>query len=185
MDAIIGLTKVDFSSVFLSVFTILFGLKAVASIFEWFVNKLGLETKWMRKKREERELIRQTADNLIALQNQQMADRQISTQHDKLIKEDLSKLSGTVDNIASRLDDMKKETDERFYLNEHKENKRVQAEIKDKIAQSYRRYHLSQKITDMEFEALEVLIETYENYGGKNSFVHSVVQKEMYEWERT
>ena len=51
--------------------------------------------------------------------------------------------------------------------------------------QSYRRYHLSQKITDMEFEALEDLIETYENYGGKNSFVHSVVQKEMYEWERT
>lgn len=84
MDAIIGLTKVDFSSVFLSVFTILVGLKAVVSIFEWFVNKLGLETKWMRKQREERELIRQTADNLIALQNQQTADRQISTQHDKL-----------------------------------------------------------------------------------------------------
>ena len=32
-------------------------------------------------------------------------------------------------------------------------------------------------------ETLEGLIKTYEDYGGKNSFVHSLVQKEMYTWE--
>ena len=37
----------------------------------------------------------------------------------------------------------------------------------------------------MELEALEDLIDTYESFGGKNSFVHSVVQKEMYTWEVT
>ena len=36
----------------------------------------------------------------------------------------------------------------------------------------------------MEIEVLEGLISTYEDYGGQNSFVHSVVQKEMYTWER-
>ena len=36
----------------------------------------------------------------------------------------------------------------------------------------------------MELEALEDLIDEYESADGKNSFVHSVVQKEMYTWEK-
>ena len=36
----------------------------------------------------------------------------------------------------------------------------------------------------MELEALEDLIEEYESADGKNSFVHTVVQKEMYTWEK-
>lgn len=36
----------------------------------------------------------------------------------------------------------------------------------------------------MELEALEDLIDEYESAEGKNSFVHSVVQKEMYTWEK-
>ena len=59
----------------------------------------------------------------------------------------------------------------------------VQAELKDKIGQSYRYYHDIKKINDIEMETLEGLIKTYEDYGGKNSFVHSLVQKEMYTWE--
>ena len=39
-------------------------------------------------------------------------------------------------------------------------------------------------INDMELEALEGLIEEYETAGGENSFVHTVVQKEMYTWEK-
>ena len=35
----------------------------------------------------------------------------------------------------------------------------------------------------MELESLEDLITTYEAHKGFNSFVHSVVQKDMYTWE--
>ena len=56
--------------------------------------------------------------------------------------------------------------------------------LKDKISQSYRYYHSKGKINDMELEALEDLIEEYETAGGENSFVHTVVQKEMYTWEK-
>ena len=35
----------------------------------------------------------------------------------------------------------------------------------------------------MEREALEGLIEQYEAHGGKNSFVHSVVEPEMQIWK--
>ncbi len=46
MDDILALSKVDFSSVFISVFLILMGIKAAVSLLEWMINKLGLETKW-------------------------------------------------------------------------------------------------------------------------------------------
>lgn len=49
----------------------LIGIKTAVSIFEWGVDKLGLETKWMRKKREERNLLFQTSKNLAALQEKQ------------------------------------------------------------------------------------------------------------------
>ena len=82
------------------------------------------------------------------------------------------------------LNTMQKNTDERFRISEEKQNKRARAELKDKIRRSYQMYHESGKINDMEIEALEGLIESYEDARGDNSFVHSVVQKEMYTWER-
>lgn len=51
MEPIIELTKIDYSSVFVAVFTILAGIKAISSIIEWIINKVGIETKWMRQKR--------------------------------------------------------------------------------------------------------------------------------------
>ena len=70
-----------------------------------------------------------------------------------------------------------------FKENDEKQNKCEQAKLKDKIGQSYRYYHDIKKINDIELETLEGLIQTYEDYGGTNSFVHSLVQKEMYTWE--
>ena len=59
---------------------------------------------------------------------------------------------------------MQDNTDKRFKENEEKENRRVQAELKDKIGQSYRYYHDIKKINDIEMETLEGLIKTYEDY---------------------
>lgn len=78
---------------------------------------------------------------------------------------------------------MQENTNKRFKENDEKQNKRIQAELKDKIGQSYRYYHNVKQINDIELETLEGLIQTYEDYGGTNSFVHSLVQKEMYTWE--
>ena len=64
MNEIIELTKIDFPSIFISVFTILVGIKAIVSLFEWTISKLGLETKWMRKKREDHNLIVSTVNKV-------------------------------------------------------------------------------------------------------------------------
>ena len=44
MNEIIELTKIDFPSIFISVFIILVGIKTIVSLSEWIISKLGLET---------------------------------------------------------------------------------------------------------------------------------------------
>lgn len=89
-----------------------------------------------------------------------------------------------IDSLFEKMSELQKETNERFEILEEKNNKRVRAELKDKIGASYRYFHEKKQINDMEIEALEDLIEAYEDAKGENSFVHSVVQKEMYTWKK-
>ena len=92
-------------------------------------------------------------------------------------------ISESINSLAEKLAEMQENTNKRFKENDEKQNKCEQAKLKDKIGQSYRYYHDIKKINDIELETLEGLIQTYEDYGGTNSFVHSLVQKEMYTWE--
>lgn len=57
------------------------------------------------------------------------------------------------------------------------------AEIKERIERIYRECSQEQVCTEMQFETLKDLIEQYEKRGGDNSFVHSIVQIEMYQWK--
>lgn len=93
MDAILELTKIDFSYVFIAVFAILIGIKVIVSLFEWIVEKLGLETKWMRQKREQRDLLIQTSQGLIKLQEHHKADIERSDKRDEEISNDIKKLT--------------------------------------------------------------------------------------------
>ncbi len=139
-----------------------------------------------RKKNKE-ELLQTIKDNqsdIKAIMENRIHDREQSLAIQKELTEAQNKLSESLSNISKKIDDMKRKTDERFMESERKNNKRIRAELKDKISQSYRYYHSLGKINDMELEALEDLIDEYESAEGKNSFVHSVVQKEMYTWEK-
>lgn len=183
------------------------------TIGKWLKSK-GIETQSMREKREDHELIRANAQAIKDLAELHKKDNELSNEHDEMIREELhqfmdevrydiktftdnrvhdreqsleiqEKWTDKIDCVFNRLDEMQKQTDERFAQSEAKTNKRVQSDIKERIAQSYRRYDKTKKISHMELEALGDLIDTYESFGGKNSFVHSVVQKEMYTWELT
>lgn len=66
---------------------------------------------------------------------------------------------------------------------EERNSKTKRAELKEKIERIYRECHPSMKCTDTQLEALKELIEEYEEHGGVNSFVHSLVESEMYTWE--
>lgn len=105
MSEITELTKIDFVSVFTAVFIILMGLKAIISLLEWIFEKLGLETKWMRQKREEHELLIQTSQNLAVLQKQRQEDVENSDRRDEEISSDIKKLTRMF--IDKEIDDMR------------------------------------------------------------------------------
>lgn len=105
MDTIQQLLKINFSYVFISVFVILIGIKTIVSIFEWTIMKLGLETKWIRKKQEEHNLLIQTSQNLIKLQDKHEQDMEKSDKHDNEMKEDIKKLTNLF--IEKQIDDMR------------------------------------------------------------------------------
>lgn len=57
------LTQIDWWYVFIAICLLLFCIKAVWSLFDWFVfDKLGVETKKMKQHREEAELLKATAE---------------------------------------------------------------------------------------------------------------------------
>ena len=133
---------------------------------EDFRNNLN---NYMEESRKDRKALH---DEMTAYSVNRINDRKQSLEIQKELNDTQSKITDKVEDICKKLNDM-----------EEKENKRVQSEIKERIAQSYREYKETKQISSMELDALEDLIETYEAHGGENSFVHSVVQKEMYTWE--
>jgi len=105
MDEILELTKVDFSFIFITVISSLIGIKAVITLLEWVIDKMGLETKWMRKKREEHELLVRTSQNLAALQERHKNDMYISDKQDEEMKNNIKKLTDMF--IEKEINDMR------------------------------------------------------------------------------
>lgn len=75
------------------------------------------------------------------------------------------------------------ELKQRLISMEEKQNKKTRADLKDRIRHHYQVYHERGEWNDMEKESLEGLIEEYECANGTNSFVHDIVQPEMYTWK--
>lgn len=105
MESIKALTAIDYSSLFIASFSVLIGIKAIISLFEWFFDKLGLETKWMRKKREEHDLLIQTSRGLIELQKKHEEDIKRSDLHDEEIRQDIKNLTDMF--VQKEIDDMR------------------------------------------------------------------------------
>lgn len=105
MEEIIKLTELDFSSLFVSVFIILIGLRAVVSAFEWIIEKLGIETKSTRSKKEDHHLLIHTSQNLAALQEEHVRDVEKSDARDDKISSDIEKLTQMF--IDKEIDDMR------------------------------------------------------------------------------
>lgn len=105
MNEMIELTKIDYVSVLPAAVAILAGTRAILSLLESFVEKLGLETKWMRQRREEHELLIRTSQNLTALQTQHKHDMQKSDRRDEKISADIKKLTRMF--VDKEIDDMR------------------------------------------------------------------------------
>lgn len=105
MNEIVKLTEIDFYYVLVSVFAVLIGAKASVTLLEWVIDKLGLETRRMRQRREEHTLLTRTSQNLIALQEQHEKDVERSDKRDEEIAGDIKKLTRMF--VDKEIDDMR------------------------------------------------------------------------------
>lgn len=164
MDATLELLKIDFSYVLISVLIILINIKAIVSIFEWIIGKLGLETKWMRIKREEHELLIQTSENLAALQKQHIEDFKFSNEKDEEIRKDVQKLTNMF--LDEIIDDLRwKILDSCSALFN---GRRYNREMFDHIIQMYHKYEKILEENNMENglieESIKFVREKYRKY---------------------
>ena len=98
------LIKVDFTSIFISVFVILSGFKGVVALLEWVSDKFGIEMRFIRKERERYELLISTVHNMSELQEQQKQMAINFTRCDNELKSELKDLTNMfIDERVDRL----------------------------------------------------------------------------------
>ena len=74
MQALTELQNINIGVLLASICVVMLAIKYVVELFEWFVKKLGLETKAMRIKREEHDLLIATAEGLKELKAKEKKD---------------------------------------------------------------------------------------------------------------
>ena len=74
MDELKQLTQIDWWYVVIAIILLFIVIKLVWSLIDWFVEKFGIETKRMKLRREESELLKATADGLKSLQEKHNSD---------------------------------------------------------------------------------------------------------------
>ncbi len=93
MNEIIELTKIDYSYVFISIVTILLGVKIINSIFEWIIEKTGIETKWSLQKKEQESLLIKTSQALTELEKKHNNDMKRSDISDNELRSNIQNLT--------------------------------------------------------------------------------------------
>lgn len=168
-----GLDTAAFTAVIALV--LLVALWLIAVLIKHRKDIMTAFNQWAKRKQEKDELLK------IVYQNKKSIDEYAENRiHDHEQSFAIQKqLTDSINALSKKLDKM----DQKQAELEEKHRKRIRAEMKDKISQLYRYYHEQQKWNDMEKEAFGDLIDEYEDAGGKNSFVHSVVQPESYTWK--
>ena len=111
-------------------------------------------------------------DEIDILKENQLRNVEHYKEADADLRSQIKEVSDKVSVIANMIIEMQSRADE---MN--------RAKLKDRIREAYSTHHPTQKITRMEREALEDLIKSYELANGKNSFVHSLVEPEIYTWQ--
>lgn len=173
-----------------TLYDLMWSLLLIVVVVGVLVSQKGKISKWMNKWRKEKNdeedfhsLVYELRDSIKNLrnevkQNQENRDKELLHYRDDSRKirdkmyEVMNSQSTEIKNLAKAVNDM-----------QEKDSKTKRAEIKEKIERIYRECHPARTCTDMQFEVLKELIEEYEEHGGINSFVHSTVEPEMYEWE--
>ena len=125
MEKIENLIQYNWFVVVSAIVVAMLAFKFLSDLFEWFVKKFGIETKSMREKRENKELLKTTVENLAALQTKHTTDeatlRKSLNDYMKESREDRKELH----------EEMKKYSTNR--IADRKQSFQIQKELSDSI----------------------------------------------------
>lgn len=147
---------------------------------------LEVLNKWRKSKNEKENFhilvynMKSSIDDLskIVKKNQENRDKELLQYRD-----DSRKIRDEMYEVMNNQSESIKELKETVLEIQKINSETTKAEIKERIERIYRECTNEQVCTEMQFETLRDLIEQYEKHGGNNSFVHSIVEKEMYHWD--
>lgn len=142
--------------------------------------------KWRKDKNDEEDFTQLVFDLKDSIEKLSKEVKQNQEDRDKeLVKyrEDSKKIRDEMYKVLNNQSEEIKNITKTIGIMQEKQSKTKRAELKEKIERIYRECSPTKTCTEMAFETLRELIEEYEEHGGINSFVHSIVEKEMYEWE--
>lgn len=167
MEEIKALFQLDFVSIIISIVIIMSAVVSIATLIGKFSVIIGKPVKWIKKKNEDHELLIQTIKNVESLQKKQDEAIKQSILHDGLIKDDINKLTETVNGIAVTLTEMQK-----------RESLTELAKLKDKLLAYYREYKDKDEWNHLESDVFWGLYDSYIEHGG-NSFVKKEIEPVM------
>ena len=93
MEQIEQFMSIDFSYFFILCFIFMSGVVGIFTLIGKFSEIIKRPVSWVRKKNEDHELLIKTAQSLNELRVKQEEDTKQSIRHDRMIKEDLEKLT--------------------------------------------------------------------------------------------
>ena len=167
MDVILELFNQDFSSLIIGIFILMSGVIAIYKIVSEFFTIFGKPIGVAKQRKADHELLLKTVSDLTELHNTHKEDTQQSIRHDEIIRQDLSKLTDTVNDICSKLEVMQSKMD----VTE-------MAKLKDKIVAYYRKYSTLGEWERFEHDVFWGLYDSYISHGG-NSFVKDEIEPVM------
>lgn len=106
MSAVIKLSEFNIMDIIILISVVLFSATEISKAVLWLVHNLfKLESKNTREKREDHELLIKTVESVTYLSKQRKIDVEQSINHDKIIKNDLEKLTKMF--IDKEIDDIR------------------------------------------------------------------------------
>lgn len=158
---LLNLGQIDFWQVFVGVVIILAAIKLVQGLASWVFEKLGLEFKWQREKKEDHELLSTTIQRVNELEEKIAKVDKHAYDADKRIEDALNNLVAAVEQISGVVDRL----DERSVISEQASREA----LGDRINQRFRHYIAIGGIPEDELDEFSKIFNIYKKTGGNHS----------------
>lgn len=169
MEQVINLGEINFWGWFITGILILVGITSLYKIITEFSVIIKKPIGVMKQKQADHELTLQNSKAIQELAKKHEEDTKQSIRHDEIIRDDLKKLTDTVNGIVDTLEAM-----------QQKENETKLKELKDSLITYYNKYRVIGEWSKLEKEAFWDLFDDYEKRGG-DGYMHSIVEPVMRE----